>query len=89
MSPWGVVGGSGRLIIIRRTRQELVALLIEHQHGYDSDCGMDYGCSCGWGEETEIKAYDNDGARLPIWQDEAFAAHLASVLIADDHPSDD
>lgn len=46
---------------------KLADLLADHQHDYDSDCGVDGGCSCG-----EIKDYDET--------DKTHAEHLAEVL---------
>jgi len=48
-------------------REFLSVIFREHSHVYDSDCGMDFGCSCGWGE---------DGFGV---QDSDHAAHLAEI----------
>ena len=45
----------------------LVEVLAAHRHSYDSDCGMDYGCSCG-----AIQDYDE--------ADTDHTAHLADVI---------
>lgn len=45
----------------------LVGVLAAHRHSYDSDCGMDYGCSCG-----AIQDYDE--------ADTDHTAHLADVI---------
>ena len=71
--------------MIERTREELVALLIEHQHSYDEDCGVDDGCSCGWGPQTQI-GYDDEGREVEPWQAAAFAEHLASIIRDEPQP---
>ena len=50
-------------------RDEMKVLLDDHSHCYDSDCGMDFGCSC-----DAIDDYDNSAIE--------HAGHLADVLLA-------
>lgn len=43
------------------------AILAAHRDEYDSDCGMYFGCSCGW---------DNDD----IGSNEGYVEHVAGLL---------
>lgn len=51
------------------SREELAAVLAEHCEVYDSDCGLYFGCTCGW---------DNDTDEHNI----GYPEHVAAVLLA-------
>jgi hypothetical protein len=50
-------------------RSALVDVLEDHREEYDSDCGMYYGCLCGWDNGT--KEHNN-----------GFTEHLADAILA-------
>ena len=47
--------------------KSLADLLAEHTHGYDSDCGVDYGCLC-----ADVEDYDKESF--------THADHLTAVI---------
>jgi hypothetical protein len=56
------------------TREELAALIAEHEADYDADCSYHSGCGCGWpGEEFADTRDMAEGRRT-------WAAHLAEVI---------
>ena len=40
--------------------EEIARTLVEHDHDYDSDCGLDFGCACGAIDEYKSGAEHTD-----------------------------